>query len=75
MEQMYAALCECMCTEKKTFSGKDDSTIAEWGDDLHSEGCTRPELTQADGRLPSMEDNPRWKTSFDGRLPLMENDL
>ena len=47
----------------------------ELGEELHLEGCTRPELTQPDGGLASMEDDPRWKMTFDGRQPLMEDTL
>ena len=35
MEEMYAALCMCMCAEKTTVFGKDDLTIVEWGEELH----------------------------------------
>ena len=31
---------------KDKFPGKDDETIMEWGEELHLEECTRPELTQ-----------------------------
>ena len=34
------------CAEKTTSLGKDDLTIVEWGEELHLEECTRPELTQ-----------------------------
>ena len=47
----------------------------EWGEELHLEWCTRPELTQPHGRLTSIEDDLRWKTTFDGRWPSMEDDL
>ena len=32
MEEMYAALCMYTCAKKTTILGKDDSTIAEWGE-------------------------------------------
>ena len=31
MEEMYAALRLCMCEEKTTFLGKNDSSIVDWG--------------------------------------------
>ena len=31
MEEMYAALCMCMCTEKTTFLGKGDLAIVKLG--------------------------------------------
>ena len=61
MEEMYAASCICTCAEKTT------KPIVEWGEELHLDWCTRPEPTQPYGRLPLMEDNPWWKTTFDGR--------
>ena len=49
--------------------------MVECGEELHLEGCTRPEPTQPYGRLPSMYDDPRWKTIFDGRRSLMTDKL
>ena len=46
MEEMYAALCICICAKKTTFLGKDNKTIVELGEELHLEECTQPELTQ-----------------------------
>ena len=54
---------------------KTTKPMVEWGQELHLEGCTRPELTQLDGRLPSMLDDPRWKTTLDGRQPSMEDNF
>ena len=31
IEEMYAALCMCMCAEKTTFLGKDNQIIVKWG--------------------------------------------
>ena len=42
-------------------------SVVEWGEELHLEWCTRPELTQPHGRLTSIEDDLQWKTTFDGR--------
>ena len=33
----------CTCAEKTVF-GNDDLTIVEWGEELHLEECTLPEL-------------------------------
>ena len=43
---MYAALCMHTCAEKKTFSGKDDLTIVEWGEEMYLKEYIRPDLTQ-----------------------------
>ena len=40
---------------------------------MHSEGCIELELTQPDGRRPSMEDGLRLKMTFDERRPSMED--
>ena len=44
--KMYAALCMHTCAEKKTFLGKDNLTLVEWGEGMHLKVCTRPELIQ-----------------------------
>ena len=80
MEEMYAALCMCMCR-------KDDIFRQRW---LNHSGVgggiafrrvypAQPVTTQwkttFDGRRPLMEDGLWLKMTFDWRLPLMEDDL
>ena len=43
MEEMYAALCACV-QKGRHFEAKTTKPIVEWGEELHLQECTRPEL-------------------------------